>query len=169
MPIDKINQPQIIYISSNLRLRRFDNDYNFALQWYQDLELVKLVDGPVASVYTKEKLKRMYEYLNHKGELYFIEVLEENEYKPIGDVALCKDNLPIVIGDKLYHNKGIGKKVLKSLILRARELDFECINIQEIYDYNTYSKKLFESLGFKGYGETTNGKSYILELSDLID
>lgn len=62
MPIDKINQPQIIYISSELRLRRFDNDYNFAFQWYQDLELVKLVDGPAASVYTKEKIKRMYEY-----------------------------------------------------------------------------------------------------------
>lgn len=121
MHIDKINQPQIIYIDSKLRLRRFDDYYNFALQWYQDLELVKLVDGPAASVYTKEKLKRMYEYLNCRGELYFIEVLEENKYKPIGDVALCKDNLPIVIGDKLYHNKGIGKSVLRSLILRARE------------------------------------------------
>lgn len=109
MPIDKINQPQIIYIDSKLRLRRFDDDYNFALQWYQDLKLVKLVDGPAASVYTKEKLKRMYEYLNCRGELYFIEVLEENKYKPIGDVALCKDNLPIVIGDKLYHNKGLEK------------------------------------------------------------
>ncbi|GIM33369.1 hypothetical protein [Paraclostridium bifermentans] len=59
MPIDKINQSQIIYIDSKLRLRRFDNDYNFVFQWYQDLKLVKLVDGPVASVYTKEKLKMM--------------------------------------------------------------------------------------------------------------
>lgn len=162
MPIDKINQPQIIYINSNLRLRRFGNYYNFALQWYKDLELVKLVDGPVASIYTEEKLKRMYEYLNCKGELYFIEVLEENEYKPIGDVALCKDNLPIVIGDKLYHNKGIGKNVLRALILRARELNFECINVQEIYNYNIYSQKLFESLGFKQFGKTKNGKSYKL-------
>lgn len=164
MPIDKINQPQIIYIDSKLRLRRFDYDYNFALQWYQDLELVKLVDGPAASVYAKEKLKRMYEYLNCRGELYFIEVLEENKYKPIGDVALCKDNLPIVIGDKLYHNKGIGKGVLRSLILRARELELECINVQEIYDYNICSQKLFESFGFKQFGKTKNGKSYVLNL-----
>lgn len=162
MPIDKINQPQIIYINSKLRLRRFDYDYNFALQWYQDLELVKLVDGPADSVYTKEKLKRMYEYLNCRGELYFIEVLEENKYKPIGDVALCKDNLPIVIGDKLYHNKEIGKKVLRSLILRERELELECINVQEIYDYNICSQKLFESFGFKQSGKTKNGKSYVL-------
>lgn len=164
MPIDKINQPQIIYIDSKLRLRRFDDNYNFALQWYQDLELVKLVDGPAASVYTKEKLKRMYEYLNCRGELYFIEVLEENKYKPIGDVALCKDNLPIVIGDKLYHNKGIGKGVLRSLILRARELELECINVQEIYDYNICSQKLFESFDFKQSGKTKNGKSYVLNL-----
>ncbi|GAA0090995.1 hypothetical protein UT300009_10220 [Paraclostridium bifermentans] len=137
MPIDKINQPQIIYIDSKLRLRRFDDDYNFALQWYQDLELVKLVDGPAASVYTKEKLKRMYEYLNCRGELYFIEVLEENKYKPIGDVALCKDNLPIVIGDKLYHNKGIGKGVLRSLILRARELKKKQLKIRKVYLLNS--------------------------------
>lgn len=160
MPIDKINQPQIIYIDSKLRLRRFDDDYNIALQWYQDLELVKLA----ASVYTKEKLKRMYEYLNCRGELYFIEVLEENKYKPIGDVAWCKDNLPIVIGDKLYHNKGIGKGVLRSLILRARELELECINVQEIYDYNINSQKLFESFDFKQSGKTKNGKSYVLNL-----
>ncbi|MDO7205782.1 GNAT family N-acetyltransferase [Paraclostridium bifermentans] len=61
---------------------------------------------------------------------------------------MCKDNLPIVIGDKLYHNKGIGKSVLRSLILRARELELECINVQEIYDYNICSQKLFESFGF---------------------
>lgn len=53
MPIDKINQPQIIYIDSKLRLRRFGNDYNFAFQWYQDLELVKIVDGPAANIYQK--------------------------------------------------------------------------------------------------------------------
>ncbi|MCU9811155.1 MULTISPECIES: hypothetical protein [Paraclostridium] len=109
MPIDKINQLQIICIDSKLRLRRFDDDYNFALQWYQDLELVKLVDGPAASVYTKEKLKRMYEYLNCRGELYFIEVLEENKYKPIGDVALCKDNLPIVIAINYIIIRGLEK------------------------------------------------------------
>ncbi|GAA0863938.1 hypothetical protein [Paraclostridium tenue] len=33
------------------------NKYDFAWEWYQDLELVKLVDGQNATLYTYNKLK----------------------------------------------------------------------------------------------------------------
>lgn len=100
MPILGIEQPEIINITNELRLRRFDNEYSFALAWYQDEEMVKLVDGLGAKVYDLDTLKRMYEYLDKIGELYFIEVLENDEFIPIGDVTFCKDDMPIVIGDK---------------------------------------------------------------------
>ncbi len=107
MAIDKFKQPAKIEIEKGLRLRAYDGKYDFAFEWYQDFELVKQVDGPAAVLYTEEKLKRMYEYLNTQGELYFIEVLRCGKYYPIGDITLCRDNLPIVIGDKNYQNKAL--------------------------------------------------------------
>ena len=65
----------MILINETLRLRRFDGNYDFAFEWYQDPETVLLVDGK-AELYSYETLTNMYNYLNDKGELYFIEVNE---------------------------------------------------------------------------------------------
>ena len=70
MPIKGIHQPQIIQIDDSLRLSQYDGVFDFAYEWYQDLETVYLVDG-IREAYTFEKLKRMYDYLDHQGELYF--------------------------------------------------------------------------------------------------
>ena len=53
MPIEKIEQPQIIEIDDTLRLRRYDGKFDFAFEWYQDTETVYLVDG-VKEPYTLE-------------------------------------------------------------------------------------------------------------------
>lgn len=53
----------------------------------------------------------MYNYLNNKGELYFIEVNENGKWKPIGDVTLWQEDMPIVIGEREYRGKGVGKKL----------------------------------------------------------
>ena len=45
MPIPNIVQPDLLPIDERLRLRKFDNIYDFALEWYQDEETVRLVDG----------------------------------------------------------------------------------------------------------------------------
>lgn len=83
----------VIQIEDALRLRRFDGKYDFALEWYQDPETVRLVDGKAAP-YSYEALTRMYSYLNSKGELYFIEVMENGEWKPIGDVTFWQEDMP---------------------------------------------------------------------------
>lgn len=164
MPIENINQPEIINIDSELRLRKFDNKFSFAFNWYQDEDTVKLVDGLNAKKYDFSTLKSMYKFLNNVGELYFIEILENNEFIPIGDVTFWKDDMPIVIGDKNYRNKGIGKKVIEALISRAKELGYEEIKVREIYTYNTASQRLFESVGFKKIRNTANGSSYTLSI-----
>lgn len=164
MPIKDINQPEIINIDSNLRLKKFDNKFSFAFDWYQDEDTVKLVDGLNAKKYDFNTLKSMYQYLNNVGELYFIEILENNEFIPIGDVTFWKDDMPIVIGDKNYRNKGIGKKVIEALIGRAKELGYQEIKVREIYTYNIASQRLFESVGFKKSGNTANGFSYTLSI-----
>lgn len=105
--IQGIEQPEIIQIDESLRLRKYDGAHDFALAWYQDMDTVWLVDGN-RNPYTMERLGGMYRYLDNAGELYFIEVLENGTYKPIGDVTFWQEDMPIVIGDPACRGKGIG-------------------------------------------------------------
>lgn len=59
MPILNIKLPEYIIVSDNIRLRKFDNNFAFALEWYQDEETLMLVDGN-NEPYDMEKLCRMY-------------------------------------------------------------------------------------------------------------
>lgn len=158
MPIEGIIQPELLVIDSTLQLRKYDGKHDFALKWYQNEELVRLVDG-VRNAYTRERLDAMYSYLNAHGELYFIEVNESGIFRPIGDVTFWAEDLPIVIGDPSYQGKGIGARVIQALIHRMRELGWKEAHVQEIYHYNIASRKCFEKVGFHPCGETENGVS----------
>lgn len=163
MPITGIKQPEYIIVSDDIHLRKFDYNFDFALEWYQDEETVMLVDG-INEPYDVEKLRRMYSYLNELGELYFIEVLEGDKYIPIGDVTFCCKDMPIVIGVKTYRGKEIGKKVVTALIERGKQLGYSSLEVKEIYEYNIVSQKLFEGVGFKKYEKTEKGYRYKLNL-----
>ena len=133
MAILGIEQPDVIQIDDTLRLRKYDGNHDFALAWYQDEETVWLVDGN-RNPYTVERLEGMYRYLNNAGELYFIEVLENGVYKPIGDVTFWQEDMPIVIGDPNYRGKGIGRRVILSLIQRGKMLGYDRLEVGEIYN-----------------------------------
>ena len=163
MAIKNIQQPDVIQIDESIRLRRFDGVYDFALSWYQDVELVWMVDGDRIP-YTPELLQKMYTYLDNAGELYFIEALEEDSYRPIGDVTFWQEDMPIVIADPAYRGKGIGSKTIARLIQRGRELGYEYLCVDEIYRWNEVSQKCFESFGFCAYEKTEKGARYKLIL-----
>lgn len=157
------NAKATIIIDACLRLRPYDGRYDFAFQWYQDPETVYLVDG-VKTPYTYETLTRMYTYLDKKGELYFIEVQENGQWLPIGDVTFWQEDMPIVIGEKRFRGQGIGKKVISALVDRGRAMGFKTLYVGEIYDWNIASRKCFESLGFRAYEKTEKGSRYVLVL-----
>ena len=159
MPIEGIVQPEIWPVDDGLRLRRFDGAYDFALEWYQDPEVVWLVDG-VREPYSPEKLKRMYEYLDKAGELYFIEALKDGVFVPIGDVTLWQDDMPIVIGDAGYRGRGVGRRVVAALIERGRALGWKKLRVDEIYHYNVASQTCFQRAGFKETSRTDRGITY---------
>jgi len=161
MAIQEIEQPAVIQIDESLRLRKYDGVYDFALEWYQDEDMVYMVDG-VRSAYDMDRLTRMYEYLNKAGELYFIEALENESFKPIGDVTFWQDDMPIVIGDAHYRGKGIGRKVISALVQRGRSLGFGYVSVGEIYDWNEPSRRCCESAGFRAYEKTEKGSKYRL-------
>jgi len=146
----------VLQIEETLRLRRFDGNYDFAFEWYQDSETVLFVDGK-AEPYSYETLTNMYNYLNEKGELYFIEVNENGKWKSIGDVSFWQEDMPIVIGEREYRGKGIGKKVVSALVERGRAMGYDKLCVGEIYDFNIGSQKCFESVGFRSYEKTEKG------------
>ena len=122
-----------------------------------------LVDGK-RNPYTPERLNGMYRYLNNAGELYFIEVCENGTYKPVGDVTFWQEDMPIVIGDPAYRGKGIGRKVISALIERGKELGYDHLAVEEIYDWNIGSRRCFESAGFVACEKSEKGSSYRLAL-----
>ncbi len=165
MAIQGIVQPDILQIEENLRLRKYAGDHAFALDWYQDAETLLLVDGQNIP-YDAERLSRMYHYLEARGELYFIEVRSPDGcgYEPIGDVTFWQQDMPIVIGNKQWRGRGIGRKVILALTERARMLGWSSLTVAEIYDYNTGSKRAFEHAGFRPGKKTEKGHSYTLAL-----
>ena len=163
MPIPNTNQPEMLPVDDSLRLRKFDGCFAFALAWYQDEDLVYLVDG-VRRSYTRETLGNMYRYLDKQGELYFIETLREGTWKPIGDVTFWRDDMPIVIGESSYRGKGIGRKVVSALIQRGRELGYDRLFVNEIYEYNVGSRKCFENAGFRVLKKTEKGNRFYIDL-----
>lgn len=165
MPINNIPQPEIIHINDHLRLHKYSGTYDFALPWYSDPETLRLIGSP-PTPYTLEKIADMYEYLERKGELYFIEILEEQRWLPIGDVTFCHDDMPILIGEKRFRSQGTGKAVVNALVQRGKELGYTELYVEDIYDFNTASIKCFTSAGFIPYRKTPEGHGYHMFLKD---
>lgn len=164
MPILHVEQPEFIEIDETLRLRKYDGVFDFALPWYQDPEVLILVDGN-PEPYAMEKLRRMYEYLDSQGECYFIEVKTGDSFRPVGDVTFWQEDMPIVIGEKIFWGHGIGTRVIQALIQRGKELGFDCLMVDEIYHENQRSQRMFVKCGFQLCQETPRGKSYQLNLT----
>lgn len=159
MPIPGIPQPACLVVGDGLRLRAYDGRFDFALEWYQDPELLYLVDGDT-DPYDAERLRRMYEYLNAHGELYFIEVRTGGDWRPIGDVTFWREDIPIVIGERTFRRRGTGRSVISRLTERARELGYREIFVREIYSYNTGSMRAFSAAGFAPYKTTARGSTW---------
>ncbi len=164
MPIANIPQPELLTVTPTLRLWRFEEVIPEALEWYRDPETVYLVDG-IREPYSREKLERMYRYLNVHGELYYIELLEQDIFRPIGDVTLSQEDMPLVIGEAAYRGKGIGRTVVAALIARGRLLGFDSLGVREIYSWNPASRRCFESQGFRPVEATPLGHRYAIYLS----
>lgn len=163
MPIENIGQPELLPVTATLRLRKYDGNHDFALAWYLDPETVWLVDGD-EEPYTPELLNKMYTHQDTHGELYFIEALENDSWRPVGDVCLSMDDFAIVIGEKDCRGKGIGRAVVSALADRARSLGWKQVRVGDIYDFNNGSRRMFTSLGFREEAKTAKGHSYILIL-----
>lgn len=166
MPINNIEQPYIINIDNTIRLKRYNGNYEIAVKWYQTPYIYRNSEG----IFDDEKkpdetyVREMFEWLNNNGELYFIEVLVNNEYIPIGDVTIKDDNPPIAIWMEEYRGIGIGTKVMRIVINRLKELGYKKISGSNVYIWNIHSQSMHEKLGFKCVKKDDNQLFYELDL-----
>lgn len=150
MPFRNINQPEFINIDDSLRLRAYDGNYSVAYGWYQDDIVRKFSEGitdPNKRLNMRWVAKKL-NALNGSGELYFIEIFENGKFIPIGDVTLQENNPPIEIGLAKYRGVGIGTKVMKILVKRAKEIGIHKIYNTGCYEDNIASQKMLENAGF---------------------
>lgn len=151
-------QPEILSVSDAVRLRKYDGNYQIAVKWYQDPVVYYNSEGIVRQEDIPDEgyVKSMYDYLSEAGECYFIEVLEDGRFIPVGDVTIKAENPPIVIGEARYRGRGLGKQVMAAVLKRAMELGIPKIYGSAVYDYNIPSQRLHEALGFRPVGKKEN-------------
>lgn len=143
-----------ITIDSELKLVKYYPNYAVALPWYQDPQLCKQVDNR-DTVYDLDLLKAMYQYLDQKGHLFYIEY----QNNLCGDVCLQPDGEINIVVAKPYQNKHIGRRVIGKVIEFAKEKEMRELHAV-IYWFNVQSQKMFESAGFRKVA----AEKYILDL-----
>lgn len=168
MPIKNVIQPEIINIDFQLRLIKYNGKYEDALIGYQDPYVYQNSEG----IFDESKkpdinyVKGMFEWLNQNGELYFIQVKENDKYITIGDVTIKDVNPPIAIWYEKYRGVGIGSKVMKEVVIRLRKLGFSKITGSTVYKWNVVSQKMHQSLGFVKVDEKDDELIYELNLQE---
>ena len=136
-----------ITIDSEIKLVKYYPNYEEAMTWYQDPQLCKQVDDR-DSVYDLDLLKAMYQYLDQKGDLFYIRY----QNCLCGDVCLQSDGEINIVVARPFQNKHIGRRVIGKIIELAKEKEMQEL-YAVIYSFNTQSQKMFESVGFRKTGE----------------
>lgn len=136
-----------IIIEENLKLIPYYPNQEIALKWYQDSDVCKQVDN-IDTLYTRDRLDTMYNYLSTNGECYYVQFNKTL----VGDVSLYNGNELAIVISKEYQNQHIGRKCIQEMIKQAKERGLKEL-IANIYSFNQQSRKMFESIGFKQVDE----------------
>ncbi|MCI0184911.1 hypothetical protein MM817_03208 [Acidibacillus sp. S0AB] len=123
------------------------DDVEIAIPWYTDAEVLYFSEGPNVAPFDYNRIEKMYKWLSQRGQVYIIEVFDGG-WVPVGDVTLCEELIPIVVGDNRYRRRGVGSRVIELLIEKAKGFGWSKLTAHKIFAYNTPSIKLFENHGF---------------------
>ena len=135
-----------------MTLRKVDDDISLvpyypnediAIEWYQDKEVCRQVDN-IDHVYSLDRLRAMYDFLNTHGECFYIQCKE----KLIGDISLRDNSEIAIVICKEYQNRHIGRKCVLNMIDLAKEKGISQVKAN-IYTFNKQSQRMFQSIGFR--------------------
>ena len=163
MPFPGIQQPEVIQLTEELRLKQYDGHFEKALPGYQDPVVYQNSEGifDESKIPGLDYVKSMCEYLDKHGELYFVEAWEDGAWTPVGDVTVKPENPPIAIWYGKYRGRGLGKLAMRAVIRRLGELGYPKITGTTVYKWNPASLALHRRLGFSIIRETDT--EYYLE------
>jgi len=151
MPIPDVSQPNFIQINVDLRLRAYDGKYETTLPWYEDDETgYHVFRGKV-----RRSLEELFSLYQESCEVYFIELRKDHSFLPVGFVAFNQWCMPLVIAPS-HRNRHLGRQVVQTLISRGRQLGYDEMMLQRIYDDNPAALKCFTAGGFKVYAITSD-------------
>lgn len=126
------------------------NDSQYFAKWWRDKELISLTSGnfePLSDNDIKNQVKEMAQDTDSYHWLI------QADSKIVGHINFNKlDNqkveLQIIIGEKEYWNKGIGKESVQKIIKKIKQLKFQKVYI-EVRPTNSRAIHLYKKLGFK--------------------
>lgn len=131
-----------IIIDDAIQLVKYYPNYKASLKWYLDKGVCKQVDNR-DEVYDLDLLKRMYQYLNKNGYLFYIKY----KNRLCGDVCLQFNGDVAIVISKEYQSRHIGRKVMQGMIELAKGKGYKQLHAQ-IYSFNKQSQNMFLSAGF---------------------
>ena len=131
-----------ITVDPQITLVPYYPNYATTLPWYQDKTLCKQVDDR-EEPYDLDRLKRMYRYLDHHGDLFYIKY----NNRLCGDVCLQDNGEINIVITQPYQNRHIGRRVIHALIQLAITQNRTKVYAR-IYPFNMQSIRMFESAGF---------------------
>lgn len=145
------------------KLTDYDIDiYTKMAEWYNDPELKYLItprfsEKLVAAVEPEELID-----MHKKNKDKSIYVIYDGQ-KPIGNYSIISKFgglmnkagktawISIIIGDKSYHGKGVGKLTMQLMEEESRSLGFRYIELG-VFEFNKKAKRLYENSGYKEIG-----------------
>lgn len=146
-----------------IKLRKLSkNDWPYFIKWWRDKELTDLTSGDHTPMADEEIKKQIREMTNDKSAHHWMICVDG---KIVGHINLNKINdtkaeLQIVIGEKDYWGKGLGKLAIEQVIEHAKTLGYKKIYVEARPENSRaiglYGKCDFKSLGLKKYPENPN-------------
>ena len=134
----------------------------FFAKWWRDQELIGLTSGNFEKMSDKKIQASVRNMIGDKKEHHW---MIKADSKTVGHINLCrlspsKAELQIVIGEKDYWEKGIGKKAVELVLENAKKLNYKEIYI-EIRPENSRARNLYKNLGFIERGTKKYRNKYL--------
>jgi len=151
-----------------LRALKLD-DWNYFAKWWHDPELISMTSGNPEKFSDAAIKKQVQEMVNDASAHHWLIKIDN---RVVGHINLCqmtksKAELQIVIGEKEYWGRGIGKKAIALVLANAKKLNYKEIYV-EARPENLRARKLYKSVGFIEQGVKKYRNKYLPEVVMMV-
>lgn len=149
-----------------ITLRKLEpNNWSHFAKWWRDRDLIKMTSGDLEPLSDDEIKKQVQQMADDADSWHWMIQADD---KIVGHINLNKlDNqkaeLQIVIGEKEYWGRGIGKKAVELVLASAKKLNHKEIYV-EVRPENQRARNLYKSAGFIEKGIKKYRNKYLPEV-----